>query len=138
MKYAHRRIGYLLAPTVCFVLAAFAIAWLPRHASAAEQNPRRAIVYCKTDKDSMYPFPAGSNFCFKEISGKTFVYKSAEVCAYNSEEEIRMLGFVFSVLPKATCMPEHRPVTKKENYRWGFDLLSAEEKAFFLKHIEAQ
>lgn len=138
MKHAQDRNRYWIAPTVCVALAVFAIAWLPQHASAADETPRRAIVYCKTDKDSMYPFPAGSNFCFKEISGKTSVYKSAVACAYNSAEEPRMLGFVFSVLPKATCMPEHRPVTKKENYRWGFDLLSAEEKAFFLKHVEAQ
>lgn len=138
MKHTYRRVGYRIAPTVCCAFAVFATAWLPQQASAADETPRRAMVYCKTDKDSMYPFPAGSNYCFKKISGKTSVYKSAVACVYDSAEEIRMLGFVFSVLPKATCMPEHRPVTQKENYRWGFDLLSAEEKAFFLNHVETR
>ena len=138
MKSAQDRNGYWIVPTVCVALALFATAWLPQPASAEDKAPRRAVLYCNTDKDSIYPFPAGGNYCFKEISGKKAVYKSVEVCVYDSAEEARMLGFVFSVLPKATCMPEHRPVSKKENYRWGFDLLSAEEKAFFLKHVKAQ
>jgi len=137
MKHAYRRVGYRIAPTVCFALAVFATAWLPQHASAADETPRRAIVYCMVDKDSIFPFPAGKNFCFKEINGKTSVYKSAAVCAYDSADEARMLRFMFSVLPKVTCMEGYSPVTKKENYRWGLDLLSAEEKAFFLKHVEA-
>jgi hypothetical protein len=142
MKHANRRIGYRIAPTVFFALAALATAWLPQHASAADETPRRANVLCVVDKDSVVPFPAGKNLCFKglTIKGKTSVpaYKSAAVCAYDAAAAAQGLDFVFSVLPKAACVWGHVPVTKKEDYRWGLDMLSAEEKAFILEHVQAQ
>jgi len=142
MKHAYRRIGYRIAPTVCFALAALATSWLPQHASAADEASRRAVVECMVDKDSIVPFPAGNNLCFKSITrnGKTsvYAYKSAAVCAYDAADAAHMLHFLISVFPKATCVGGHIPVTKKEDYRWGLDMLSAEEKAFILEHVQAQ
>lgn len=108
----------------------------PASVSAEEKATRKATVYCVVSEQSTFPFAAGNDRCFKEINGKKSVYKSSAVCAVKTTDGPR-LRFIYSVAPQANCI-DGAPATRKEDYAWGLDMLGEEEKAFFLKHVDAK
>jgi hypothetical protein len=110
------------------------------HSMAQEQTQetRKASVVCTTDA-SAYPFSAGNDRCFKDISRNgqwvRLALKSATACAINTSDGLR-LYFIYSTEAQANCVFMSNPVPRAE-YEWGLAALGDEEKAFFLEHAQS-
>jgi hypothetical protein len=118
----------------CVVVVALAVSATQ---ALAEDTTRKASVVCTTDA-SAYPFAAGNDRCFKDISRNgewvRLPLKSAAACAVNTSDGLR-LYFTYSTQDKASCVFMSNPVGKAE-YEWGLEALGADEKAFFLEHVQ--
>ncbi len=118
----------------CLVVVALAVSATQ---ALAEDATRKASVVCTTDA-SVYPFAAGNDRCFKDVSRNgewvRLPLKSAAACTVNTSDGLR-LYFIYSTQDEASCVMMSSPVTKAE-YEWGLAALGAEEKAFFLEHVQ--
>jgi hypothetical protein len=115
------------------VVALAAVPLAAQSGNTSQASTRQATVICVLGTRA-FPFPAGNDRCFKEINGQKPMPASATVCAENTSSGPR-LRFVYSSQPKAQCVTGI--VAAKGEYDWGLAALGAQEKAFFLKHVDA-
>jgi hypothetical protein len=115
-------------------------------ASRATPGALAVSVLCVVSERSAFPFPAGTDRCFKEINispspgapavGRLVTPMFTNVCLKNTTNGPR-LTYVYSAVPKPFCggPAAYGDPAGKEQYEPGLAALASREREFFLAQI---